>query len=662
MWLTKTCRAAAALTLLSALPVPPARAAAAADITAAIRANRDVTLTGDAVVRLPGGTTTYSGAIRGTGTLTVGGSGTLVLTKDSDFTLPPSRRRQKVLTTTGPHPVTRITNPDPPAVVVERGATLQYGSGKGAAGVIGHFDDRPGFQLNHLNIRVDGRLDVAVHRKLHLGIMSGSGFISARRFTWPGLVLAGDHPFSGVLYNGTAMDVGATTYMTRLPNVRKIVNQGSAIHDMPLGQRLVIGADFYSREWGNDINFHSRPGGKVVMTGVYSWADAGPDTDPRLSDPSLNYKVVAHRHNKRGINIEGANVQWGDGTHHRFFLPGNKNTVYINMHQRRWRSRLTFDYNGPVTLGAPISGGIYHDTLSAPGLGDVVIAGTRGNDVTFAAPQNYDGSTTIGKGATLRLGTGKAGGDGSLRARSSLYRIVNNGSLVVQNTKTSLSLSRINGTGSFTQAGPSTTTLTSRITYTGATVVTRGILALRSNATLARSSGVALTKLGARLDLTRAGKQTVKNLSQAPGTTLKLGRHPLTVTGTTTLHGRLAITAPQPTLINNTGTRPVSGTFQGLPEAAALNVSGRRLYISYKGGNGNDVVLSATRPVAAAHGAAGNTGPKRLNSRNSGNNTISGNAFGLVVVLLLMFVVLFVLRRKSKGTTNAAPVRRHRHG
>ncbi|GAB4003689.1 hypothetical protein GCM10029992_46460 [Glycomyces albus] len=76
---------------------------------------------------------------------------------------------------------------------------------------------------------------------------------------------------------------------------------------------------------------------------------------------------MAHNHNKRGINVEGAFVQWGDGTGDRFFLPGNRDTVYINLHERRMRSHLVFDYNGPVTLSAPISGGIYHDTMDAVG-------------------------------------------------------------------------------------------------------------------------------------------------------------------------------------------------------------------------------------------------------------------------------------------------------
>ncbi|WP_240521680.1 hypothetical protein [Amycolatopsis vastitatis] len=116
------------------------------DVTADVLANRDVTLSGDTVVRLTGGVTTYTGVISGEGVFTVGGTGTLVLVKDSDFTLPAERRRQKVVTVGGNHPVTTIENPDPPAVIVQRGATLQYGSGSGGDGVIGHFVQRPRFR------------------------------------------------------------------------------------------------------------------------------------------------------------------------------------------------------------------------------------------------------------------------------------------------------------------------------------------------------------------------------------------------------------------------------------------------------------------------------------------------------------------------------------
>lgn len=150
-------------------------------------------------------------------------------------------------------------------------------------------------------------------------------------------------------------------------------------------------------------------------------------------------------------------------------------------------------------MGAPIGGGKYHDTLAVPGAGDVVIAGTKGNDVTFAAAQYYDGSTTVREGAVLRLGS--AQGDGSLLTGTDRRRIVNDGSLVVRNTKTAISLSRLGGSGSLVQSGAATTTLTgAAVTYTGTTTVERGTLALRGGATLANSRAVRLTSTGARLD------------------------------------------------------------------------------------------------------------------------------------------------------------------
>jgi autotransporter-associated beta strand protein len=252
----------------------------------------------------------------------------------------------------------------------------------------------------------------------------------------------------------------------------------------------------------------------VVLTGQYSWSDQGGDTNPSLSDPALNWTPAHKNVNKRGTNIKGANVQWGDGTTNKIFMPGTAETVYINLLAARSRSLLTFDYDGPVTLGAPIGGGRFHDTLSAPGAGDIVIKGTRGNDVTFAAVQYYDGSTTVEKGAVLRLGSGKAGGDGGLYTKGSLYRVVNNGSLVVRNTIRAVTLSRISGGGSFTQSGAATTTLTgTAVTYGGGTTVTKGTLALRGGATLAHSKAIRLTTTGSRLDVGSAGLRVGTSLT-----------------------------------------------------------------------------------------------------------------------------------------------------
>jgi autotransporter-associated beta strand protein len=515
---------AAALAFLT-VPFAAAPAQAANDITGQIRAGQDVVLNGDAVVNLGDGEEiTYGGHFSGVGTLTISGSGKLILTANSDFSIPEDRQTQTVEARGEPWWWNTIENPDPPAVTIEAGATLQYGDGTSTTGTLGHYPyDLPNFEWNALNHQVDGTLIVAVHGgRYHPGNLSGSGFIVQPRGTWDGLALAGNHTFSGVLYNGTVVHYSQREFLSTMPEVDTVVNQGSFIIDTQDGNDTVLDVDFYSREWGNDINFHSQIfGSKVVMSGVYSWADSGPDTDPSLSDPDLNYEVVAHNHNKRGINIEGALVQWGDGTDNEFFLPGNRDTVYINMHARRMRSHLILNYNGPVRLDAPISGGIFHDTMSAVGVGDVTIAGTAGNDVTFADQQNYDGATTIESDAILRLGAGEDGGDGWLLTGGEQTAIVDDGALVVDNVEHEASLEDISGAGSLEQAGSATVTLTGGIEYTGATTVSAGTLAL-TGGDLAASEHVALSGESAVLDLSQVEDQTVHDLSGVAGAALRL--------------------------------------------------------------------------------------------------------------------------------------------
>src|SRR5207249_4366490 len=53
------------------------------------------------------------------------------------------------------------------------------------------------------------------------------------------------------------------------------------------------------------------------------------------------------------------------------------------------------------------------------------------------------------------------------------------------------------------------------------------------------------------------------------------------------------VTATSFIIIQNAGTDAVVGTFAGLPEGATISTSRGNLRISYKGGDGNDVVLTA---------------------------------------------------------------------
>ncbi|MEU4603592.1 hypothetical protein AB0F43_11485 [Kribbella sp. NPDC023972] len=558
--LRRLCVLLAVPVLLMTLLPASADAVGTGDITTQILAGQDVTLAGAAVITVPAGTTTYDGVISGEGTLRISGQGTLILTRDSSFVLPRARQRQRVRILGGNHPYVVVSNPDPPAVIVDRGATLQYGNG-GSTGLIGRFPyNTPGFQLNQDNIEVNGTLRLSLTRAFNLGTISGSGLVTQPRSLWGTLDLTGRQPFSGVIDNGTGTAAGKPESAVSLPNARAVLNQGTWTIDTPLDQTVVLRQTFYQREYGSDINVQSRPGGKVVLTGQYSYSDRGGDTDPSLSDPGLNWRKIPHDRNKRGTNIKGADVQWGDGTTDDIFMPGTADTVYINLLAARSRSKLTFAYNGPVTLGAPIGGGVFHDTLKSPGAGDIVIKGVRGNDVTFAADQYYDGSTTIERGAVLRLGSGRPGGDGSLLTKASRFKVVNDGSLVVQNVRSPISLSKISGTGSFVQAGRATTRLTGDLSYTGRTTISRGTLAVVGGS-LRSSSGVALTRAGARLDLTAAGNHHLRNLTMAAGTRLTSNRRAVVnLTGRSNLAG----TFSGGTLVNTgtlTGPFTVTGNF-----------------------------------------------------------------------------------------------------
>ena len=631
---------ASALVAGAVTPVVAVGSAVAADgdITSAVLANRDVVLTGDAVVRVPQGTHTYTGVISGEGALRVSGTGTLVLAKDSTFTLPLSRQHQRVRIPGGNHPYVVVGSPDEPAVTVDAGATLQYGTG-GTTGLIGSFPyNTPGYQQNQDNIRVDGTLRLSLTRLFDLGVISGSGLVTQPRNMWGTLQICGTNPFSGIFDNGTGVNFASTTCAAELPNARAVVNRGSWIIDTPLNHTVVQRQNFYSHEYGNDVNVHSRPGSKVILTGVYSWSDSGDGVTPSLSDPGLNWRPVAHKLNKRGTNIEGADVQWGDGTTHQIFMPGTAQTVYINLHARRQRSRLTFDYNGPVTLGAPIGGGMYHDTLSAPGAGDVVIAGTSGNDVTFAAAQYYDGSTTIERNATLRLGSGTADGDGSLHTGGALDRVIDNGSLVLRNTGTPTVLPAVTGAGSVTQSGAAATTVTSAA-YNGATTVAKGSLIV-SGTSLRTSSAVALTGSSAVLDLSKARDTTLRRLRVVTGAKILLPRN-----------------SPELTVGSTTAT--VSGN--------GLAIGGERFSVSRGDAH---TVLTALPSTTTAHPSSTASGPAPSPARtgraatppgsSTGTMADTGSHFGalwavtgLVGVVLAGIAAVFVfVRGRSRPRTS----------
>ncbi|MEJ7783293.1 MAG: DUF5050 domain-containing protein [Solirubrobacteraceae bacterium] len=110
-------------------------------------------------------------------------------------------------------------------------------------------------------------------------------------------------------------------------------------------------------------------------------------------------------------------------------------------------------------------------------------------------------------------------------------------------------------------------------------------------------------------------------IAELAGTTACTQYDQLQVTGTVTVGGNLSVSLLNGfiptagsvfTLIANDGTDPVTGTFAGLAEGTTVSINGTAFRISYVGGTGNDVTLTAlTVPAAAAIPGAPNTGIER---------------------------------------------------
>lgn len=89
------------------------------------------------------------------------------------------------------------------------------------------------------------------------------------------------------------------------------------------------------------------------------------------------------------------------------------------------------------------------------------------------------------------------------------------------------------------------------------------------------------------------------------------------------------------TIVSNNGTNPVQGTFKDLPEGAEVTVSGATFKISYVGGDGNDVVLTAQNDSKA---------PK---APNTGGEKLSVNLIGAIAGVASAAALLFITKRKS---------------
>ena len=103
------------------------------------------------------------------------------------------------------------------------------------------------------------------------------------------------------------------------------------------------------------------------------------------------------------------------------------------------------------------------------------------------------------------------------------------------------------------------------------------------------------------------------------------------------------------TIINNRGTSPIDGSamFKDLPEGAEVTVGGAIFKISYVGGDGNDVVLTALNDSVAPKASVASKDPKAPKVPNTGGEKLAVNLIGAIAGIASAAALLIVAKRKS---------------
>ena len=212
---------------------------------------------------------------------------------------------------------------------------------------------------------------------------------------------------------------------------------------------------------------------------------------------------------------------------------------------------LSGDY-GSATFSGPISGG-----------GALTVTGD-GSQRTFTGTNTYSGGTTLGAGTLVIGGTGSLGG-GNYTAP-----ITNNATFCYSSSAAQTLAGTISGTGSLIQNGPGTLTLAGTGAYTGATVVSNGLLLVngtsRTGSVTVHANGILGGTGTIQGAVTVQGGGTLTAGTRAAIGTLNIN-NTLTLNANSTNYLRVMVTGGSPT---NDLVKGVAGT---LTYAGALVVT-----------------------------------------------------------------------------------------
>ncbi|MFM2221248.1 MAG: hypothetical protein RLZZ553_996 [Verrucomicrobiota bacterium] len=252
------------------------------------------------------------------------------------------------------------------------------------------------------------------------------------------------------------------------------------------------------------------------------------------------------------------------------------------------------------------TGGNINKPFTKAGLGALTLADSIVTDgaVSVAAGRliltgnnTHTGATTI-SGGSLEIGSG--GSSGTLGGGD-----VTNDSLLIINRDSALTISNaISGIGTFSQSGTGATTLTGTNTYSGNTVISAGILEIGSGGTTGTLGSGDVTN-NAGLIFNRSDALTVDNVISGTGTLTKNAAGSLTLTGSSSYSGATTVAAG--TLLANNTSGSATGT-------SAVSVSAGAVL----GGTGS---VSGTVSVASSGSIAPGVGIGQL---TTGALTLAG--------------------------------------
>ncbi|HEY3938944.1 MAG TPA: autotransporter-associated beta strand repeat-containing protein [Bryobacteraceae bacterium] len=276
----------------------------------------------------------------------------------------------------------------------------------------------------------------------------------------------------------------------------------------------------------------------------------------------------------------------------------------------------TFVINGAMGAGLTGTELFFMDTATAANASITANGGIGGSEggVIYFQKTSTGGtaSVTLNGNAKLDLSTHKAPGVtiGSLAGKGSVLLGANTLTIGSNNQSTIFS-GVIQGTGGVTKSGSGTLALTGKNSYAGVTKVKTGTLG--GNGTIAGSVTVAAnariapaagTTTSATMKIKKAltfqasssyscllsgkGRKVKSDQINANGVTIDSGAQFVLSDQIT---GRLR-SGTSFTVISNTASTPISGTFANLADGAILSMGKDQLQASYEGGGGNDLTLT----------------------------------------------------------------------